>query len=113
MSTPKLLAKLHRLGHDSFRYDGPPIIDGDLDRAGRGRIVIARAQVKGKRLGREPIQFALRAHLRRRGASLGVNHVDLGNAEEDVPKLGLPSAFEVGSLEAAQDWAIFPRKRGM
>ena len=26
MSTPKLLEKLHRLGHDSFRYDGPPII---------------------------------------------------------------------------------------
>jgi L-ascorbate metabolism protein UlaG (beta-lactamase superfamily) len=26
MSTPKLLEKLHRLGHDSFRYDGPPVI---------------------------------------------------------------------------------------
>ena len=26
MSAPKLLAKLHRLGHDSFRFDGPPVI---------------------------------------------------------------------------------------
>jgi L-ascorbate metabolism protein UlaG (beta-lactamase superfamily) len=26
MSTPTLLAKLHRLSHDSFRFDGPPII---------------------------------------------------------------------------------------
>jgi len=26
MSSPKLLTKLHRLGHDSFRYDGPPVI---------------------------------------------------------------------------------------
>ncbi len=26
MSAPKLLAKLHRLSHDSFRYDGPPVI---------------------------------------------------------------------------------------
>jgi L-ascorbate metabolism protein UlaG (beta-lactamase superfamily) len=26
MSTPRLLAKLHRLGHDSFRFDGPPVI---------------------------------------------------------------------------------------
>jgi len=26
MSAPKLLAKLHRLNHDSFRLDGPPII---------------------------------------------------------------------------------------
>ena len=26
MSAPKLLAKLHRLGHDTFRLDGPPII---------------------------------------------------------------------------------------
>jgi L-ascorbate metabolism protein UlaG (beta-lactamase superfamily) len=26
MSAPKLLAKLHRLSHDTFRLDGPPII---------------------------------------------------------------------------------------
>lgn len=26
MSTPKLLVQLHRLGHDSFRLDGPPVI---------------------------------------------------------------------------------------
>jgi L-ascorbate metabolism protein UlaG (beta-lactamase superfamily) len=26
MSTPKLLTKLHRLSHDSFRFDGPPVI---------------------------------------------------------------------------------------
>jgi len=26
MSAPKLLAKLHRLSHDSFRLDGPPVI---------------------------------------------------------------------------------------
>ncbi len=26
MSMPKLLAKLHRLSHDTFRYDGPPVI---------------------------------------------------------------------------------------
>ena len=26
MPTPKLLEKLHRLGHDTFRLDGPPII---------------------------------------------------------------------------------------
>ncbi len=26
MSAPMLLDKLHRLGHDSFRYDGPPVI---------------------------------------------------------------------------------------
>lgn len=26
MSAPKLLENLHRLGHDSFRYDGPPVI---------------------------------------------------------------------------------------
>ena len=26
MSTPLLVSKLHRLGHDTFRYDGPPII---------------------------------------------------------------------------------------
>ncbi|MDQ1301265.1 MAG: hypothetical protein QG637_1186, partial [Chloroflexota bacterium] len=26
MSVPRLLAKLHRLGHDAFRYDGPPVI---------------------------------------------------------------------------------------
>ena len=26
MSTPLLVSKLHRLGHDTFRVDGPPII---------------------------------------------------------------------------------------
>ena len=26
MSTPLLVSKLHRLGHDTFRFDGPPII---------------------------------------------------------------------------------------
>jgi L-ascorbate metabolism protein UlaG (beta-lactamase superfamily) len=26
MSTPKLLQNLHRLGHDTFRLDGPPVI---------------------------------------------------------------------------------------
>ncbi len=26
MPAPKLLAKLHRLSHDSFRFDGPPVI---------------------------------------------------------------------------------------
>lgn len=26
MRTPRLLGKLHRLGHDSFRVDGPPVI---------------------------------------------------------------------------------------
>jgi L-ascorbate metabolism protein UlaG (beta-lactamase superfamily) len=26
MSTPLLVGKLHRLGHDTFRFDGPPVI---------------------------------------------------------------------------------------
>ncbi len=26
MSTPALITKLHRLGHDTFRFDGPPVI---------------------------------------------------------------------------------------
>ncbi len=26
MSTPLLVSKLHRLGHDTFRVDGPPVI---------------------------------------------------------------------------------------
>lgn len=26
MSVPQLIAKLHRIGHDTFRFDGPPVI---------------------------------------------------------------------------------------